>query len=97
MDMPALMPCVDGPLDARAELRILTGGSIAIMCPALSTRLHDRWPRWVPRSSPKQTCGFESRDINRVLWIVVSTDRHLILLFHPDMNALFRRPLASAE
>ena len=26
--------CVDGPLDARASMRILTGGSIASMCPA---------------------------------------------------------------
>jgi len=26
--------CVDGPLDARAKLRTLTGRSIAIMCPA---------------------------------------------------------------
>ena len=29
-----LSVCVDGPLDARASLRILTGGSIASMCPA---------------------------------------------------------------
>jgi hypothetical protein len=26
--------CVDGPSDARASKRILTGGSIASMCPA---------------------------------------------------------------
>lgn len=26
--------CVDGPLDSRVKVRILTGGSIAIMCPA---------------------------------------------------------------
>jgi hypothetical protein len=26
--------CVDGPLDARGKMRILTGGSTAIMCPA---------------------------------------------------------------
>ena len=26
--------CVDGPSDARGKVRILTGGSIAIMCPA---------------------------------------------------------------
>src|SRR5271170_7507603 len=26
--------CVDGPSDAREKMRILTGGSIAIMCPA---------------------------------------------------------------
>ena len=28
------VPCVDGPLDAREKMRSLTGGSIAIMCPA---------------------------------------------------------------
>jgi hypothetical protein len=28
--------CVDGPLDARGKMRNLTGGSIAIMCPAFS-------------------------------------------------------------
>jgi hypothetical protein len=37
--------CVDGPLDAREKMRNLTGGSIAIMCPALSTRHDDRWPK----------------------------------------------------
>jgi hypothetical protein len=74
---------VDGPSDARGKVRILTGGSIAIMCPALWTRLHDRWPRWYPRSKPKHFGGFESRCTKRVLWIVGSTDRHLIQLFHP--------------
>ena len=49
----------------------------------LLTRRHVRWPRWGPRPSPKQFCGFESRHANRVLWIIGSTDRHLIQLFHP--------------
>jgi hypothetical protein len=49
----------------------------------LLTRYEVRWPRWVPRSSPKQFCGFKSRHANRVLWIIGSTDRHLIQLFHP--------------
>src|SRR5271165_7250515 len=44
----------------------------------LSTRCHDRWPRWGPRSSPKHGCGFASRCNKRVPWIVGSTDRHLI-------------------
>src|SRR4051794_18308384 len=39
-----LSSCVDGPLDARAKRRILTSGSIAIMCSALSTRLHGDCP-----------------------------------------------------
>ena len=40
-DVPTPRPhvgaCMDGPLDAREEKRKLTGGSIAIMCPAWST------------------------------------------------------------
>jgi hypothetical protein len=55
----------------------------------LLTRHDVRWPRWNPRSSPKQFCGFESRHANRVLWIIGSTDRHLIQLFHPGINARF--------
>jgi hypothetical protein len=71
------------PLDAREKVRNLTGWSIAIMCPAFSTRRHVRWPRWGPRSSPKQHSGFESRCTERVLWIVSSTDRHLIQALSP--------------
>jgi len=55
-----------------------------------------RWPRWSPRSSPKRFCGFESRPDNRVLWIIGSTDRHLIQLFHPGINARLRRRPANA-
>src|ERR1700679_2634615 len=62
----------------------------------LLTRHTVRWPRWNPRSSPKQFCGFESRHANRVLWIIGSTDRHLIQLFHPGINARFRRQPANA-
>ena len=62
----------------------------------LLTRRHVRWPRWGPRPSPKQFCGFESRHANRVLWIIGSTDRHLIQLFHPGTNARFRRRPANA-
>jgi hypothetical protein len=47
-------------------------------------------------SSPKQFCGFESRHANRVLWIIGSTDRHLVELFHPGINARFRRTPAPA-
>jgi hypothetical protein len=71
--------CMDGPSDARGKMRILTGGSIAIMCPALPTRHHDRWPRWSPRSSPKHEGGFESRCTNRVLWIVDRSSSHSAL------------------
>jgi len=51
--------CVDGPFGFKSGSEILTSGSIALMCPALLTRHHDRWPRWVPRSSPKQARGPE--------------------------------------
>ena len=63
----------------------------------LLMRRHDRWPRWGPRSSPKQRRSFESRGTERVLWIVGSTDRHLIQLFHPGIDARFRRLLAVAD
>jgi hypothetical protein len=86
----------NGPLDAREKVRSLTGGSIAIMCPALSTRRHDRWPRWGPRSSPKHGRDFASRCNKRVLWIVGSTDRHLIQLFHLGTNARFGQLPADA-
>jgi hypothetical protein len=93
---PRLGACVDGPSDARGKMRILTGRSIAIMCPAFSTRHHGRWPRWYPRSRPKHMRGFESRCTKRVLWIVGSTDCHLTQLFHPGINAWFQRPPADA-
>jgi hypothetical protein len=66
-------PCVDGPSGSRASERILTRGSTAIMCSAFDAA-HDRWPRWDPRSSPKQSSGFESHWFQRVLRIVGSTD-----------------------
>ena len=77
----------NGPSGAREKMRRLTGESTAIMCPALSTRRDDRWPRWDPRSRPKHGCGFVSRCNKRVHWIVGSTDRHLIWLSHPGINA----------
>ena len=64
--------------DGRVECEHVSG---------LLTRHHVRWPRWGPRSSPKQFCGFESRHANRVLWIIGSTDRHLIQLLLPGNNA----------
>ena len=57
----------------------------------LLARQHGRWPRWDPRSSPKQACGFESRSPRRVLQIVGSTDGHLVLLSHPGIDAWFGR------
>jgi hypothetical protein len=40
--------------------------------------------------------GFESRCDRWVLWIVGSTDRHLISLFHLGTNAWFRLSPADA-
>jgi len=73
----------NGPLGSRASTRKLTSGSTAVMCPAYVTRCHDRWPRWVPRSSPKQHVDLEGRRYYRVLWILGSSDRHLDELSHP--------------
>ena len=63
--------------------------SVAIICPAFSTRRHDRRPRWAPRSSSKQRGNLGGRCNTPVLWIVDSADRHLIQLFHPGINARF--------
>ena len=49
----------------------------------LSARCDDRWPRWVPRSSPKQRVDLEGRCYNRVFWILGSSDRHLEELSYP--------------
>jgi hypothetical protein len=79
-------------------MRILTGGSIAIMCPVCWRGIMTAGPGWVPRSSPKKSGGFESWDSERVLWIVGSTDRHLIQLFHPGTYARTRRsPVEAGE
>ena len=47
-----LSGCVDGPSDAREKMRILTGGSIAIMCPAS----HEGVPCQVISSSASPSC-----------------------------------------
>jgi hypothetical protein len=62
-------------------------GSTAIMCPALSTRRHGRWPRWRSRSGPQQSSGLKSHWFQRALRIVGSTDRHLSEIFHPGIHA----------
>ncbi len=48
--------CVDGPLGARGELRGLTAVRRR-SCVRPLTRHGDRWPRWVPRTSPKHGRG----------------------------------------
>src|SRR5271168_5102869 len=44
----------------------------AVVCPA-----RGRWPRWVPRSTPKRKRDLAGRHPTRVLWIVGPTDQHL--------------------
>ena len=49
----------------------------------LLTRLEHRWPRWGPRSGPKQATRLRKRSPLRVLWIVGSTEnRHLVRSSH---------------
>ena len=92
--VPAALVHVWTAPGCRGKMRIRRAGRLR-SCPAFSTRRHDRWPRWYPRSKPKRIGGFESR-YSAVLWIVGSTDRHLISLFHPGIDAWFRRPPAEA-
>src|SRR5215472_15667951 len=53
----------------------------AVMCAAYVSGAN-RWPRWVPRFSPKQHVDLEGRRYYRVLWILGSSDHHLDELFH---------------
>jgi hypothetical protein len=48
--------CVDDPLGARGERQSLTAVRRR-SCVRPLTRHGDRWPRWVPRTSPKHGCG----------------------------------------
>jgi hypothetical protein len=71
--------CVDGPLNARVLCE-----NVLIWCESgrvsgLLARHRGRWPRWVPRSTPKRACDLEGRHPTRVLWIVGSTDQHLLV------------------
>jgi hypothetical protein len=59
--MDAVVSCVDGPSDARGKMSSLTGRIDCDHVSGLLTRHHVRWPRWGPRSSPKQNSGFERR------------------------------------
>ena len=68
-------------------MRNLTGGSTAIMCPAFVDAAPRPPARMGPRSSPKQNNDIAGRDTERVLLTVGSTDRHLVQLFHPGINA----------
>ena len=57
----------------------------------LLTRRHDRWPRWNPRSGPKQSSDLKGHRWQRVFRILDLTDRHLCQLLHPGIHARLRR------
>ena len=94
---PSLRVLCGRPLGFKSESENSDGRIDCDHVSGLLTRHHDRWPRWVPRSSPKQSGDLEGRDSKRVLWIVGSTDRHLIQLFHPGTYARSRVSPAEAR
>src|SRR6266446_8740677 len=55
-----------------------------------------RWPRWVPRSTPKRKRDLAGRHPTRVLWIVGSTDQHLSLKPCTRGRRAIRQPPAVA-
>jgi hypothetical protein len=65
-------------VNAKNDVRIDCGHMSGLLA-----RRDDRWPRWVPRSSPKQHVDLEGRRYYRVLWTLGSSDRHLDELSHP--------------
>jgi hypothetical protein len=85
----AVLPaCVDGPVDARAKLGNLTGGSIAVMCPACWRGCMAAGPDGFRDPAPNNDAAWlAGRCEYRVLRIVGSTDRHLTQLCHPGINA----------
>jgi len=84
----SLLACVDGPVDARAKLRNLTGGSIAVMCPACWRGCMAAGPDGFRDPAPNNDAAWlAGRCEYRVLRIVGSTDRHLTQLCHPGINA----------
>src|SRR5215217_1890611 len=53
----------------------------------LLTRCMTAGPDGVRDPIPNSPAALGGRDSYRVLWIVGSTDRHLVALFHPGINA----------
>jgi hypothetical protein len=78
-------------------MRTLTGGSIAIMCPAFVDA--------APCPLAQMGSAIQSQAMKRLRkprygtgsWIVGSTDRHLIQLFHPDIDTRFRPSPGNAD
>ena len=52
--------CGRPPGCKRKKMRILTGGSIAIMCPICWRGSTGRWPRWGPRSKPNTNAALKA-------------------------------------
>ena len=47
-----------------------------------------RWPRWVPRSTPKRKSDLSGHHPTRVVWIVGPTDQHLFpRALHPPQTS----------
>jgi hypothetical protein len=86
-----------GPSGSRANLRILTGGSIAIMCSIFRCGIMTAGPDGVRDPAPNKVAAFTAVASDGVLWIFGSTDRHLIQLCHPGTNAWGRRVPASCR
>ena len=70
--------CVDGPSDAREKMRILTGGSIAIMCPACWRGSTAAGPDGVRDPNPNTNAALKACAPNGFSGSSVLTDRHLI-------------------
>jgi hypothetical protein len=111
---PPSVPCVDGPLDAREKVRNLTGGSIAIMCPAFLTRHHVRCPPTAfHRLRRRNLCCLRPDGVRDPLpsndtaskaavqnGFFGSSVRPIVIsfkLFHPGINARFRRTPADTD
>lgn len=68
---------MDGPLGARGRRGKNLIWVEGVRVSGLLVRRAGRWPRWVPRSTPKRKSGLEGLRPTRVLWILGSTDDHL--------------------
>ena len=89
---------VDGPSDASGKVRILTGGSIAIMRPALLRRLRDRWPQMVS-AIQTQTRRRRRKPVHQTASLDRRFDRsssHSALSPYLKYHAWFRPPPADA-
>src|SRR5258707_255975 len=69
--------CVDGPVGARGLGKRNSDAVRLRSCVRPVVAAHGRWPRWVPRSTPKRMRDLAGRHPTRVMWILGPTDQHL--------------------